>query len=540
MAKKYLPISSVGLLHEQNDEYDSQEEEDEDEDEDDTQWVAKAGTFGDFINARCGDSKHQATALMLCSSVPCAIVLIDQGARLDMRNSSGMTALHYAASTGNAGIVSLLIHRGANVNQRDSRGATALHWAVFEGYQYTAMLLVGYHADMSIFDSEHQTPLMIASALGDSFLAKQLVIEGAPLKMLDKHGRTAIEIARAGGHYDTVNALNAGSSDRLVSWLSQKGATVFFYWLMVITTEILSLFFAVPSLPHAQIVFFVSISICILTCGFYCYVWLKDPGYVEKSNEPAYVLLVSESQQVPCPTCITLKPLRSKHCASCRRCVYRFDHHCPWINNCIGVGNHGGFLLFLMSLIIYCGMVATFSIMILVKKYPLHPVLNENGEPISWGNYNEPSVGGFNGLGSLLGDHIGLFLGEITSRTSKNMSTWSLQLIHGFLVVIASVFGLPTFVLLCLQLRNVSKNLTTNEVFNKDKYPYLKAPVSFGSNAEEFMNPYDHGCVWNFFEVCRGINTERTPNISSSMKNDVQVDNKMKKKHDERTKLLDK
>lgn len=51
-----------------------------------------------------------------------------------------------------------------------------------------------------------------------------------------------------------------------------------------------------------------------------------------------------------CVTCHLDKPARSKHCNFCGVCIAMCDHHCPWVNSCVGRGNYRYFLALLLSL----------------------------------------------------------------------------------------------------------------------------------------------------------------------------------------------
>lgn len=44
-----------------------------------------------------------------------------------------------------------------------------------------------------------------------------------------------------------------------------------------------------------------------------------------------------------------------KHCYDCNQCVATFDHHCVWVDNCIGEKNRPLFYLFLWSNLLEIG-----------------------------------------------------------------------------------------------------------------------------------------------------------------------------------------
>uniref|UniRef100_A0A2P2M1H3 S-acyltransferase n=1 Tax=Rhizophora mucronata TaxID=61149 RepID=A0A2P2M1H3_RHIMU len=93
---------------------------------------------------------------------------------------------------------------------------------------------------------------------------------------------------------------------------------------------------------------------------------------IEKNN-PA--LLAGNWSQL-CTTCKIVRPLRAKHCSTCDRCVEQFDHHCPWISNCIGKKNKWDFFMFLILEV---------SAMVITGAVSLTRVLTDPAAPSSFG-----------------------------------------------------------------------------------------------------------------------------------------------------------
>ena len=64
-----------------------------------------------------------------------------------------------------------------------------------------------------------------------------------------------------------------------------------------------------------------------------------------------------------CSACFcSVTDMRTKHCTDCNKCISVFDHHCTWLNNCVGRLNYKYFLTLLFSSFFHCLFVASFGL----------------------------------------------------------------------------------------------------------------------------------------------------------------------------------
>ena len=99
--------------------------------------------------------------------------------------------------------------------------------------------------------------------------------------------------------------------------------------------------------------------ICGLALVSHAVCMFSDPGTVPLVPEEVCQAVNTAERPRKKTTCYKHclnpnKPPGAHHCGVCKRCVMKMDHHCPWVNNCVGENNQKHFLLFLIYTFTLC------------------------------------------------------------------------------------------------------------------------------------------------------------------------------------------
>ncbi|MCJ1321376.1 hypothetical protein MMC15_006720 [Xylographa vitiligo] len=130
-------------------------------------------------------------------------LLLDNGAYVEARDSSNMTALHVSTSEGNQTLTKMLLDYGADVEARDNHLHTPLHCAKVG----TARLLLSRGANIEAQNSEIQTPLHCRATDGNESIVRLLLDHGADVEARNLKEQRPLHRAYACGNESIVRLL---------------------------------------------------------------------------------------------------------------------------------------------------------------------------------------------------------------------------------------------------------------------------------------------------------------------------------------------
>lgn len=154
-----------------------------------------------------------------------------------------------------------------------------------------------------------------------------------------------------------------------------------------------------------------------------------------------------------CTYCNVEQPPRAKHCHDCDKCVLQFDHHCVWLGNCIGQGNHCQFWWYLCEETAVC----------------------------MWTGF--------------------MYISHLKAHIT---SVWWQDAIMILLLITLSICLIFLLLLLIFHSYLILTNQTTYELVRRRRIPYLRA-------VPERVHPFSKGVCRNIYNFCCSFGLERIP-----------------------------
>ncbi|KAI8918900.1 ankyrin repeat-containing domain protein [Entophlyctis helioformis] len=424
------------------------------------------------------------TPLMWCAYQGNSIEALEEILRakpaLDVVDSTGYTALHWAVISFHFEFAKRLIEEGVSLDVKDPAGKTPRDWAVERG-SADAYDRILYETGKSLgrkqptpYSKETTNRIMYAIP----FVAIPTVI--TILSTLPFYFAIPLVILLV-FHLQKnliVKYLLADDAEKLASTpliASIMQSTLFYVFISWIRL-----------LPYTGFLYFSHIAfLALFSTNIYCMYmgFVSDPGYIRKASSPEEkcetVVSLAENGMLDarnyCTSCEIRKPIRSKHCRVCNRCVAKFDHHCPWTFNCIGHLNHRYFMVFCITLVMGGSLFVWIAFQYVAAVVPTVPA-------------SYPSSNGW----CILGD---------TLCSLFSFDTWTL------LIAFWATFHVTWVAfLLVMQLMQVAWGRTTNESANYHRFSYLVHPEDIGAPPyrRRLLNPFDMGPIANCVDFWSG------------------------------------
>lgn len=151
-----------------------------------------------YSDVTCGAYRTNALHLGAAYGHPNVVAaLLLKGAKMESKDSMGMTALHYASRNGHILVIQLLLDKGCKIDQEADLGYTALHFAAETAEVEVIKYLVAHGAAISakISEPEEYTALHVAARHRHANTVRVLVECGAPVEKKGRHGQTALDEA---------------------------------------------------------------------------------------------------------------------------------------------------------------------------------------------------------------------------------------------------------------------------------------------------------------------------------------------------------
>ncbi|XP_009332810.1 PREDICTED: palmitoyltransferase ZDHHC13 [Pygoscelis adeliae] len=344
--------------------------------------LLKCGADPSLIDGEGFSSIHLA---VLFQHMPIVAYLISKGQNIDTTDFNGQTPLMLSAQKAiGPEPTRFLLKFNPSLNAVDNvQKNTALHWAIASGNTSAVDLLLEAGASLDIKNVKGETPLDLAYQSMNRFMVYMVKEEermrnrrnNRLLKIIEKY-ELFLLLASSLTLMWAIGYVMDLSSD---SWLLKGGLLLFLLFGMALfvrqfvglknlrylpTAFLLSSVFwmsvtcflwFLPDVTDKILEITVMFSVVGLLYYFYK-TWRTDPGYIKTSEKERKENIVALAEagcldfRTFCTSCLVRKPLRSVHCLACDSCVARYDQHSLWIGQCIGIGNHHYYLLFLFFL----------------------------------------------------------------------------------------------------------------------------------------------------------------------------------------------